>query len=160
MLLGAFIAWAWIPEVQFPRGYRDEIVRDENTSDDGLYYDMQQTTFREKLKLPNRPLAHIAQDPEDGQILGLRRNLRRLFRRNRGDNRRAETDVMASGALEASRGEIALATRYQMPSRQFTEIGDGIHFGDLGVRTLSPEQPVIRSNEDYSFEAADNHRRS
>ncbi|TRX94584.1 hypothetical protein FHL15_004536 [Xylaria flabelliformis] len=104
MLLGAFIAWAWIPEVQFPRGQRNEIVRDENASDDGEDHNVPQTTFRENLKLPNRPLAHIAQNPEDGQILGIRRNLRRLTRQ-KNDNNREGTEP--ASVVESSAGRIS-----------------------------------------------------
>ncbi|KAI3319135.1 MFS general substrate transporter [Xylariaceae sp. AK1471] len=159
MLLGAFISWAWIPEVQFPRGHHDEIVRDENASDDGLDHDMHEATFREKLKLPNRPLAHIAQNPGEGQILGFRRNLRRLFRRRRGGHTGAETgSLMESGANGVSRRESALTAHYQMNSRQFGELGDEVHPGDLGMRTLSPEQLGIQVSDRYSYEAAINHR--
>ncbi|KAI0376408.1 MFS general substrate transporter [Hypomontagnella monticulosa] len=76
MLLGAFITWVWVPEVQYPRGHDDKPERDDNASDDGL----EDATFRQKLKLPNRPLADIAQNPGEGQILGMRRNIARLFR--------------------------------------------------------------------------------
>ncbi|KAI0131570.1 MFS general substrate transporter [Daldinia grandis] len=78
MLLGAFVTWVWIPEVQYPRGYDGKPERDGNASDDGL--DMENDTFRQKLKLANRSLLDIAQNPGDGQILGMRRNALRLFR--------------------------------------------------------------------------------
>ncbi|KAI1279791.1 major facilitator superfamily domain-containing protein [Xylaria sp. FL0933] len=93
MLLGALIAWVWIPEVQFPRGHGNEGMRDENASDDGLDHASQEDTFMKKLKLPNRPLAQIAQDPEGGQVLGVRRNLRRLIRHIKGDDIRTRTAV-------------------------------------------------------------------
>ncbi|OTB14874.1 hypothetical protein K445DRAFT_61970 [Daldinia sp. EC12] len=78
MLLGAFITWVWIPEVQYPRGYDSKPERDDNASDDGR--NMENHTFRQKLKLANRPLLDIAQNPGDGQILGMRQNISRLFR--------------------------------------------------------------------------------
>lgn len=81
MLLGAFITWVWIPEVQYPRGHDSKPERNDNSSDNGL--EGQDNTFRRKLQLPNRPLADIAQDPGDDQILGMRRNLARLFRSRR-----------------------------------------------------------------------------
>ncbi|KAK6841090.1 hypothetical protein PG987_001950 [Apiospora arundinis] len=115
MLLGAFVTWVWIPEVQFPRGHGhggfdgyghrvvashdgdtsggesgdDEEVGDESGddhSDDGRSSNMgtamegrqsrgrrrggERATFRELLKLPNRPLEHIEKHPGQGQILG------------------------------------------------------------------------------------------
>ncbi|KAI1644225.1 MFS general substrate transporter [Daldinia loculata] len=78
MLLGALVTWVWIPEVQYPRGYDSKPERDDNASDDGL--DMENDTFRQKLKLANIPLLNIAQNPGDGQILGMRQNISRLFR--------------------------------------------------------------------------------
>ncbi|KAI1403311.1 MFS general substrate transporter [Hypoxylon fuscum] len=78
MLLGAFITWVWIPEVQYPRGHDIKPERNDNASDNGL--ERENYTFRRKLKLPNRPLADIAKNPGDGQILGMRRNIARLFR--------------------------------------------------------------------------------
>ncbi|KAI1750200.1 major facilitator superfamily domain-containing protein [Xylaria castorea] len=129
MLLGAFIAWVWIPEVQFPRGHRNEIARDENTSDDGLDHDLPQNTLRENLKLPNRPLAHIAQDPENGQVLGVRRNLGRLIRRNNGSREGAETaSILESGAKGISRPVGSSASHYVTHTRLF----DG-QPGELGV---------------------------
>jgi PHS family inorganic phosphate transporter-like MFS transporter len=162
MLLGAFISWAWIPEVQFPRGHRDEVVRDENASDDGLEHgDLRETTFGEKLKLPNRPLAHIAQDPENGQVLGLRRNLRRLFRRDKGNDRRADTDslMMESGADGASRGASSFGMQYhQMDPQRFAELRDEVHSGDLGMVTLGPGRFGSHVNDHYSYEAGVDHR--
>ncbi|KAI0436654.1 major facilitator superfamily domain-containing protein [Xylaria telfairii] len=120
MLLGAFITWVWIPEVQFPRGHRNEIIRDENASDDGLDHDLRQITFKENLKLPNRPLAHIAQDPEDGQILGVRRNLRRLIHRNKGSHEGTDTaSVLESGANRTSRPVGSSASRYITHTQSF-----------------------------------------
>ncbi|KAI1472072.1 uncharacterized protein F4812DRAFT_456168 [Daldinia caldariorum] len=78
MLLGAFVTWAWIPEVQYPRRYDSKRERDENVTDDGI--DMENETFRQKLKFANRPLLDIAQNPGDGQILGMRHNISRPFR--------------------------------------------------------------------------------
>ncbi|KAH6657088.1 hypothetical protein BKA67DRAFT_688448 [Truncatella angustata] len=81
MLLGAFVTWTWIPEVQLPRGLdqaRDEDV-DENASDDGLSGDPRTVTFRQQLKLPNRSLEDIDRNPDAGQILGMRRNVSRLL---------------------------------------------------------------------------------
>ncbi|KAI8962033.1 MFS general substrate transporter [Daldinia sp. FL1419] len=78
MLLGAFITWVWIPEVQHSRGYDSKPGRDDNASDDGL--DSENYTFRQRLKLANRPLLDIARNPGDGQILGMRKNISRLFK--------------------------------------------------------------------------------
>ncbi|KAI8630743.1 hypothetical protein F5Y19DRAFT_483403 [Xylariaceae sp. FL1651] len=152
MLLGAFIAWAWIPEVQFPRGYHNEAVRDENTSDDGLDDNQHQITFREKLKLPNRPLAHIAQDPEDGQILGFRRNIRRLIRGSRSNIRRAETDsLMESGADRGLGVASPLGGHYSMHLQQ-TDGREGLDSGDLGLRGWNQEQPGFHTNDHHNYE--------
>ncbi|KAJ2986204.1 hypothetical protein NUW58_g5139 [Xylaria curta] len=90
MLLGAFITWVWIPQVQLPRGHKNEIVRDENMSDYSAH-NAHRTTLGEKWKFPNRPLADIARDPENGQILGVRRNLGRLIHRKGSSRGKAET---------------------------------------------------------------------
>ncbi|KAI3338459.1 major facilitator superfamily domain-containing protein [Ustulina deusta] len=123
MLLGAFIAWVWIPEVQFPRGHGNEIARDENMSDDGLDHGLQENTFRMKLKLPNRPLAQIARDPEGGQVLGARRNLRRLIQRIRGSRRRDTT----AATLESGADGVSL---HPQPSNEHEVQLDS---GDLGI---------------------------
>ncbi|KAI1382809.1 MFS general substrate transporter [Hypoxylon trugodes] len=78
MLLGALITWTWIPEVQHSRHYDPKPERNDNASDDGL--DMETPTFRQKLKLANRPLTNIARKPGEDQILGIRKNISRLFR--------------------------------------------------------------------------------
>ncbi|KAI8949319.1 major facilitator superfamily domain-containing protein [Xylaria longipes] len=150
MLLGAFIAWVWIPEVQFPR-HRNEITRDENASDDGLNHDLLQINFREYLKLPNRPLAHIAQDPEDGQILGIRRNLRRLVHRNRGSREGSETaSILESGTNGISRPVGSSASHYETHPRPFDgqpdEPGElepgGMTFRQTLTATPNP-QPIM-----------------
>ncbi|KAI0555920.1 major facilitator superfamily domain-containing protein [Xylaria curta] len=121
MLLGAFISWVWIPEVQFPRGHRNEIIRDENASDDGEDHNLPQISFGKNLRLPNRPLAHIAQNPEDGQILGMRRNLRRLTRHSNERNReRTETaSDVESGTNGTSRPVVSSASHYMTHERLF-----------------------------------------
>lgn len=81
MLLGAFITWTWIPEVQYYRGYSANLGFDEDASVDDLDAQESLATFRQKLKLPNRPLAEIAKDPGKGQILGMRKNIARIFRK-------------------------------------------------------------------------------
>ncbi|KAK8140018.1 hypothetical protein PG984_000084 [Apiospora sp. TS-2023a] len=118
MLLGAFVTWVWIPEVQFPRGHGygadgHQLVSSSHNQDDsegesGVDEDGDgdqsddgrgngsdaaegresrgskrgsRATFRKLLKLPNRPLEHIEKFPGEGQILGARKNLARLFRR-------------------------------------------------------------------------------
>ncbi|KAI0466303.1 major facilitator superfamily domain-containing protein [Xylaria cf. heliscus] len=135
MLLGAFIAWVWIPEVQFPRGHRIAITRDENTSDDGLDHDLLQISFRENLKLPNRPLAHIAQDPQGGQILGVRRNLRRLIHRNKGRREATETaSILESGANRISRQVGSSASHYVTHTRPFNGQPGKLGSGEAGER--------------------------
>lgn len=134
MLLGAFITWAWIPEVQFPRGHHDVVVRDENMSDDGLDGDQHEMSFREKLKLPNRPLANIAQDPEGGHIIGIRRNLRRLFDRSSRNN---TAGIVESGAAGASRRQSPLRSPYIKSPQSFDGRASGLDSGDLRVRGAS-----------------------
>ncbi|KAF2965663.1 hypothetical protein GQX73_g7929 [Xylaria multiplex] len=135
MLLGAFITWAWIPEVQFPRGHGTEIMRDENASDDGTDEDLQERTFGKKLKLPNRPLAHIAHNPDDGQVLGVRRNLIRLIRRVRGNHRRDSTSyTLESGVDDISRTVDSSGAHYMMHPQPFSEHEIDLDSGDLGAR--------------------------
>lgn len=140
MLLGAFITWVWIPEVQFPRGHHDAVVRDENMSDDGLDDEQHETSFREKLKLPNRPLADIAQDPAGGQVLGIRRNLRRLFVRSRGNKR---ASMAESGAAGASRRASSSRSHYAMHPQSYDGRASGLDSGDLGVRGAAEHNAVI-----------------
>ncbi|KAI0541442.1 major facilitator superfamily domain-containing protein [Xylaria digitata] len=138
MLLGAFITWVWIPEVQFPRGHATEIVRGENTSDDGTNEDLQESTFVKKLKLPNRPLAHIAQNPEGGQVLGVRRNLIRLIQRVRGSHRRDSTSyTLESGVDDVSRTVDSSGAHYLMHSQPFNGHEVDPDSGDLGTRIPS-----------------------
>ncbi|KAI1155280.1 hypothetical protein F4825DRAFT_407987 [Nemania diffusa] len=135
MLLGAFITWVWIPEVQFPRGHLDEMAGEENVSDNGLDDDRHAVTFRESLKLPNRSLAQIAQDPEGGQVLGLRRNLRRLIHRNSSSHKRASTAAMLeSGAGRISRTASPSRPHYLVQPRPFNEHPGELDSGDLGMR--------------------------
>lgn len=119
-LLGAFVTWLWIPEVQFPRGHgygsdgghhhqltSSSYNRDDSGGESGVGEDDvddrsddgrgdtaegrksrgskrgSRATFCGLLKLPNRPLEHIEKFPGEGQILGVRKNLVRLFRRRR-----------------------------------------------------------------------------
>ncbi|KAK5632564.1 hypothetical protein RRF57_008278 [Xylaria bambusicola] len=133
MLLGAFISWVWIPEVQFPRGHGREVPRDENTSDDGLDHDTQEHTFRMLLKLPNRPLANIALDPEGGQVLGVRRKLRRLIQHFRDTRRQNST----ASALESG---IGVASRTVSRRQSVNEHEAQLDSGDLGTGIWVHEQ--------------------
>ncbi|KAI1179809.1 major facilitator superfamily domain-containing protein [Nemania sp. FL0916] len=134
MLLGAFIAWVWLPEVQFPRVHQNEVVQDENMSDDGEDHGEDRITFREKLKLPNRPLAKIAQNPEGGQILGMRRNLKRLFvRRNADSDRRlSAVGTLESGTDGIFRRGSSPQAYHAVHSRSFDGHADDLDPGDLG----------------------------
>lgn len=123
MLLGAFITWVWIPEVQYPRGHDDKPERNDNASDNG--FDGQRTTFRQKLVLPNRPLADIAKDSGDGQILGMRKNLARLFRARdthhpyESRRRRSISTIHRATSMDQS------ATSQQGIVLEEADIGDG-----------------------------------
>ncbi|KAH8899821.1 hypothetical protein GQ53DRAFT_868998 [Thozetella sp. PMI_491] len=88
MLLGALFTWAWIPEVQLPRGQLDDV----SDGSDGAETDSLRTvdsdgrseehegaaddahaegkSFLEKLILPNRTLEDIAEDPARDQTIG------------------------------------------------------------------------------------------
>ncbi|TGJ79901.1 hypothetical protein E0Z10_g8858 [Xylaria hypoxylon] len=158
MLLGAFITWVWIPEVQFPRGHESETTRDENTSDDGLDPDLQDNAFRKKLKLPNRPLAHIALDPEGGQVLGVRRNLRRLIQRVRGGRKRGSVaSMLESGTDEASGTVNSSGAQYLMHPQPFDGHEVDLDSGDLGtmapagrtIITTAESQPSMGTTNDH-----------
>ncbi|KAI0869489.1 MFS general substrate transporter [Hypoxylon argillaceum] len=145
MLLGAFITWVWIPEVQFPRGHLDEMAGEENVSDNGLDDDRHAFTFRESLKLPNRSLAQIAQDPEGGQVLGLRRNLRRLIHRNSSSHKRASTAAMLeSGAGRISRTASPSRPHYLVQPRPFNEHPGELDSGDLGMRGFNLDRQTTQ----------------
>ena len=73
MLLGALVTWAWIPEVQYPRGHQEEV--DDGSSDDEGEQPLMPVSFRERLKLSNIPLEEIAKNPSAGQIIGFRKNM-------------------------------------------------------------------------------------
>ncbi|KAI1358569.1 major facilitator superfamily domain-containing protein [Xylaria arbuscula] len=136
MLLGAFVSWVWIPEVQYPRGYGSENVRDENASDDGLNHDLQEHTFRMLLKLPNRPLAQIALDPEGGQVLGVRRNLGRLVQHMRGTPRRSNS---TASALESGTG---VPLRIVRRTSSINEHEAQMDSGDLGTGIWASERSL------------------
>jgi len=60
MLLGALIAWIWIPEVQDPIESKSKGIR-------------------EYAKLSNRSLEEIAEDPTKGQVVGVTNKMRHLL---------------------------------------------------------------------------------
>lgn len=132
MLLGAFVSWVWIPEVQYPRG-RAVVLEEgdddysDNASDDGNDRAAYRQSFRQQLKLPNRPLEEIDRNPDDGQVLGMRRNLARLFRFKGYRQRSAEPAHLMQ---EVERGEreddAALRQRYGAPAE--SDLGDGYDF--------------------------------
>ncbi|KAI5864028.1 MFS general substrate transporter [Durotheca rogersii] len=101
MLLGAFITWVWIPEVQYPRGHEGKPVTGDDASDAGVPIESEMATFRRRLKLPNIPLADIAENPGQGQILGMRRNIARLFRGKRTQG--GDADERKNSAEEGAR---------------------------------------------------------
>ncbi|KAJ2900103.1 hypothetical protein MKZ38_002596 [Zalerion maritima] len=88
MLLGALVSWAWIPEVQYPRGYEQPSTEEPDTESQ----EEQEATFRQKLKLANKPLEIIANDPTEGQCVGFRNNAKRLLRHFRGKKGRPEKE--------------------------------------------------------------------
>ncbi|KAI1084870.1 MFS general substrate transporter [Whalleya microplaca] len=110
MLLGAFITWTWIPEVQYPRGHNLPSENDESASDDGRSVGGNRTTFTQQLKLPNRPLANIARNPGEGHILGMRRNVARVLRLKRQN--RTENDNELGRPAEVSERIDSAAHRY------------------------------------------------
>ncbi|KAI0425815.1 major facilitator superfamily domain-containing protein [Xylaria sp. FL1042] len=141
MLLGAFITWVWIPEVQFPRGHGHDVMRDENASDDGLDHGLQEETFSKKLRLPNRPLAQIAQDPKGGQVLGIRRKLRRLIRHVKSDGMRASTAAtLESGADRLSRTGSSSGAHNLMNLQPVNEHEAQLDSGDLGTGIWARER--------------------
>ncbi|KAI1204526.1 MFS general substrate transporter [Annulohypoxylon truncatum] len=131
MLLGAFITWVWIPEVQYPRGRDDTFEGGDDVSEARV--ELEISTFRQKLKLRNRPLADIAQNPGDGQILGMRRNIARLFRPARSHN----TDRIRRRHAEGTRGDsmdqqdVMYYDHEQVVEMEEADIGDG-----LGMRHI------------------------
>ncbi|KAI1780297.1 MFS general substrate transporter [Hypoxylon cercidicola] len=127
MLLGAFVTWVWIPEVQYPRGHDTRPERNDNASDNGL--EGQSTTFRQKLQLPNRPLADIANNPGDGQILGMRQNLARLFRARH--THASESRRRHSTSTSQRAGSMDHATSQQGFLLEESDIGDGPEMRDL-----------------------------
>ncbi|KAI0884550.1 MFS general substrate transporter [Annulohypoxylon maeteangense] len=134
MLLGAFITWVWIPEVQYPRGYDDKPERGDDVSEDGV--GAESSTFRQKLKLRNRPLADIAQNPGDGQILGMRRNIGRLFRaaRPHGSNdirRRHTEDRISRRGNSIDQQNMIYYDHEQGGRMEEADVGDG-----LGIRQM------------------------
>ncbi|KAK3939232.1 major facilitator superfamily domain-containing protein [Diplogelasinospora grovesii] len=85
MFIGALVTWVWIPEVQYPRGYQEDLDDGGSSDDEGDHENRREIpqspmTFRERLKLANIPLEEIARHPSDGQIIGVRKNLARLWR--------------------------------------------------------------------------------
>jgi MFS family permease len=78
MLLGALIAWMWIPEVQEPRPSAEEVAKH------GL-------TYRQCLRLPNRSLEEIAKEPTKDQIVGFSGTFQDLASRLRRRRVRTET---------------------------------------------------------------------
>ncbi|KAI2468397.1 MFS general substrate transporter [Annulohypoxylon bovei var. microspora] len=134
MLLGAFITWVWIPEVQYPRGLDDKPGRGDDVSEDGV--EMESSTFRQKLKLRNRPLADIAQNPGDGQILGMRRNVARLFRAARSHGadgvRRTQTeDRIARTDNPIDQQGVMYHDHEQGAAMEEADVGEG-----LGIRHM------------------------
>jgi MFS transporter, PHS family, inorganic phosphate transporter len=155
MLLGAFITWVWIPEVQYPRGYHshDDDHRDENASDNASSAgDEGRPTFQQRLKFANRTLEDIAENPEEGQRLGMRNNLSRLcgMRRRRGtgaheeeqQDRHADPEPFLGGAQGNDMQEIRLSANHDHHSR---------HSGNShSPRTRSPyeeEQDIVDNIE-------------
>ncbi|OTA92596.1 hypothetical protein M434DRAFT_396364 [Hypoxylon sp. CO27-5] len=124
MLLGALVTCVWIPEVKYPRGHDDQPERSDNTSDNE---EIETTTFRQKLKLPNRPLADIARNPGEGQILGMRRNIARLFRaiRTRG------TEQGRPG--KPTHGEFQMVDTFDQRGGVYQGGGQGLGMGEADV---------------------------
>ncbi len=139
MLLGAFITWTWIPEVQYGRGRNANIDLDEDASEDELDMQTYPTTFRQKLKLPNRPLAHIGKNPDDGHILGMRKNIARIFRKKTHERR----DVPSPSFMHEDRQQSGSTNQHYQPvygpqsDDLEADIGDGFEMGHPRVHVLS-----------------------
>ncbi|KAI1454121.1 MFS general substrate transporter [Annulohypoxylon moriforme] len=136
MLLGAFITWVWIPEVQYPRTHDEKPERGDDVSEDGD--EIESSTFRQKLKLRNRPLADIAQNPGHGQILGMRRNIARLFRAVRSNGtdeirrRRTEDRISRTGNSIDQQDVMYFDHDHDQGVRmEEADVGDG-----LGIRQM------------------------
>ncbi|KAF8856769.1 MFS general substrate transporter [Acephala macrosclerotiorum] len=69
-LVGAFVAWVWIPEVQHLRDLKSVGGQQNGTP-----------KFRERMMMPPRSLEEITVNPTEGQIFGLRDHLSHLFGR-------------------------------------------------------------------------------
>ncbi|KAI0473823.1 major facilitator superfamily domain-containing protein [Xylariaceae sp. FL0804] len=101
MLLGAVMTWVWIPDVQFPRG-QGVVPCDGNTSNDEESHTEVEETFRQRLKLPNRPLADIARRPGNGHVIGLRLNMKRFLRIGEDRSKDLEMSAIAENHRRAS----------------------------------------------------------
>lgn len=150
MLVGAFITWTWIPEVQYYRGYSANVDVDEDVSEDGLDVQESTTTFRQKLKLPNRPLADIAKDPGKGQILGMRKNIAQIFRRK--ERAHDGRDGSSSSFMNEDEERISPMNGHY-PSvygphgdnLEEVDVGDGLELRHLGVHPqMGPVSPDIQ----------------
>lgn len=67
MLIGALVTWAWIPEVQLPYGHHEPGEAPPH-----------------RWIRPNRTLEEIAEHPTEGQVIGFRRRMRRVFKSEGG----------------------------------------------------------------------------
>jgi MFS transporter, PHS family, inorganic phosphate transporter len=126
MLLGALVTWVWIPEVQFPRGYGHNSADepDENASFDGRDAAASNESFRKLLRLPNRPLEQIDRQPGEGQELGMRRNLAKLFHVRRRKNGNTEPQQLMS-VIEGGQMEQELMFHQHHTSGIESDLGDG-----------------------------------
>ncbi|RYP73894.1 hypothetical protein DL771_003336 [Monosporascus sp. 5C6A] len=137
MLLGALVTWTWIPEVQYPRGSNADVDFDENASENGLDMGEDSATFRQKLKLPNRSLADIAQRPGEGHILGMRKNIAHLFRKKQRTHGRRDGRSPSSMHADGGRNDSA-NQRYQPVYTlqddylEEADVGDGIEMRHVG----------------------------
>jgi hypothetical protein len=66
-LIGAFVSWVWIPDVQDARG--QESKEQEHKGTKGI---------KKSLEMPPRPLEEITANPTGRQIFGLENHLRHL----------------------------------------------------------------------------------
>lgn len=71
MLIGAFFAWIWIPEVQHLRNRKDD------------NWEKDKHTYKDGLLMPPRSLEEITNNPIEGQIFGLKKHFKHLFRSRR-----------------------------------------------------------------------------
>ena len=68
MLIGAFFAWVWIPDVQEARDSESKEMEKKGAKN-----------YRKRLEMPPRSLEDITKEPTKGQLFGIQEHIRALF---------------------------------------------------------------------------------